>query len=594
MKKIVLFIVMLVGMLTANGQVRVASFPHPESQLQKELQAKHITTPARDWSVPMPVQDEVQVAETQPAPRREPAYRAGYKNPQGTFFLGVDLAGKGTWLSSNGVIGAWSDSIPAWVWPISATGAYTKVKYETPVGYRWPSEAEDALYGMTATYDFTDSITASGGWDEAYAMGADGDAGYTWQMAIPLQTVTYADGTTSQYQMLAKRSDWTAEKSGLCAGGLPSGSSSDGLWPLTLAEPIQENGLSMVLRDEDGKFYYGTDTTLIDRMVTRYDKPQAPLYVKSVSLALSINQSTYAPNNALRVDSLHMEIQDEDGNVLASSDANSSNLTAFSNAANKRYGKVLTFPMQEKSEYGELLSEGILLRDAFQVVITGFNVTDTFGIYAAECHTHIGATEVYYSDSIISVNGYEPYIMLNGIMPTWENYQDIDAIAELGYETGVHGDTIDIRFMPAVSPYYKYIARYDGDISYQYFAFYSTFAPYDSTTLMWNLDISCPEYITIGADYTYNVTGDDDNYISLWDYLRIFEMWVYATDEPTIGDIIKIGKAGRYTYLRVTAIGDQTALDEVNENRRSGAHKVIENGQIYILKDGKKFNILGF
>lgn len=595
MKKIALFILLSAGIMTATAQQRLASFPHPASQLQKELAAKHITGPTRDWRVPTPVIQEEIVPQQEAPVRKAIAAKAGYSMPYGTFFLGIDEAGRGTWLSSNGVIGAWSDSIKAWVWPITATGAYTKVKYDTPVGTRWPSEVENALYGMTDNYSFTDSITPAGGWDEAYAMGANGDDGQVWQMTIPLQTVTFADGTTDKYQMLAKRSDFSAEKSGLCAGGLPSGSSSDGLWPLTLAEPIQEGGLSMVLYDEDGKFLYGTDTTLIDHIETYYDALQAPLYVKSVSVALSINQSNYTANNALNVTDLHMEIQDEDGNVLASSTANNSNLSTLSNAAFKRYGKLLTFPIKTTSAYGEVMSEGLLLDKPFKVVISNFNEADTFGIYAAECNNRIGATETYYTDNTISANGYEPYIMLNGIMPTWENYQDIDAIAELGYETGVHGDTIDINFEHATSPYYRYQARYAGDISYRYFAFYSTFVPYDSVTLMWNLEIECPEYVTMGADYTYNVTGDDDNYVSLWDYKRMFEMWVYATDEPTIGDIIKFGKAGRYTYLRVTKIDGSTDIEDVHNGKpSSGARKIIENGQIFILKDGKKYNLLGF
>ena len=597
MKKIALFILLFAGVMTATAQKRVASFPHPVSLLQKELAAKRITGPVRDWRVPMPVNQELMVLQDEAPARKAPVARAGYNAPDGTFFLGIDEAGKGTWLSSNGVIGAWSDSIKAWVWPISATGAYTKVKYETPVGTRWPSEVEDALYGMTANYSFTDSITASGGWADAYAMGLNGDDGQTWQMTIPLQTVTYADGTTDTYQMLAKRSDFSAEKSGITAGGLPSGSSSDGLWPLTLAEPIQESGLSMMLYDEDGKFLYGTDTTLIDHIETYYNALQAPLYVKSVSVALSINQSNYAANEGIKVTDLHMEIQDEDGNVLASSTANNNNLSPISNAAFKRYGKLLTFPIKTTSEYGEVLSEGLLLTKPFKVVISNFNEADTFGIYAAECNSRIGMTETNYTDGHISANGYEPYIMLNGIMPTWENYlnQNIDALAELGYETGVHGDTIDINFEHATSPYYRYMARYAGDVSYRYFAFYSTFVPYDSVSLMWNLDIECPDYVTMGADYTYNVTGDADNYVSLWDYLRIFEMWVYATDEPNIGDIIKFGKAGRYTYLRVTQIDGSTDIEGVhNDKPNPGARKIIENGQIFIIKYGKKYNILGF
>ena len=618
MKKIALYII-LATTSVASAQMKVAQFPRSEGRIlginvtDKEIRKGNFAVPTPIYeqevaeegshNVPFNVSNKAPQAENQP----------GYRNPDGTFFLGIDEAGKGAWMTTNGVIGASSDTLDCWVWPNTATGSYRSIKYETLLSDQYPSYVEEALYAVNRNGDFCDSITSKGGWDEAYAMGADGDAGYLWQMATPLQTVTRNDGTQQTFQLLKKSGSYSAQSCAYAAGGLPSGATEDGLWPLTLAEPIQPSGVSMTLgidKDQDGyvHYIYGSDSLTYDfvyedeqyiptrkaplQLITDYDKPQAPLYIKSITLALGADGYDARRKDTLKVNHLYLEIRDHNDNVVATSEATAANK---SNLTYKNHlGQLLTFNFKQESAYGEVLSEGVLLDDAFRIIISGFSPDDRFGVYAASTFTNKTHTFMLYEDNIIREYDYEPYIMLNGIMPRWEPYTNFKQLEDEGYKTGVHGDTININMVSASTPYYKYSAYFTEDFSsYTGMQIYSTFTPYDSVTLMWNLEIECPPYITLGADYTSNI-GSDDDPITLWEFARLFEIYIYATDVPQLGDYIKIGKAGRYTYFHITEIDGATAIDEVTGvPMPEKAKKVIENGQIYILKDGKRYSILG-
>jgi len=635
MKKIVIAI-MMVATASAIAQEKLPNFPNEASGLRQKITSEFVKrTPIREIKVDDALVENNSMQAEQYQVRatlgkriaQEDTQKAGYSNPEGTLFLGMDEKGKGTFFKTSGVIGAWSDSIPCWKWLNLTSGAYKKVKYETQLSYQYPSYVDGVCYAVDNEGNFCDSIVAHGGWADAYAMGSDGDAGNLWQMAVPLQTVTYKDGTTENFMLLNKWTGYKAENCAIAAGGLPSGNSKDGLWPLTNAVNIQRTGISMDLinsKDEDGYCHYifGSDSANYEthiqvpditmpsgyrdsvvitrvapiRMVTEYDKPQAPLYIKNITLALGADGYTAFKQDTLKVNNLHMEIQDMNGNVLASSDAGADKLSAMSYKA----GKILTFDLKNESAYGEILDEGILVSDAFQLIITGFDPKDAWGIYSAESNIHESKTVIEYENEWVKVYAYDPYIMLNGIYPTWENYFDIKAFEEEGYKTGVHGDTIDINMVAVNSPFYKYKAHWAGEdlAAAEYFAFYSTFAPYDSISRYWNLDIRRPEYIQLGADYDYNVSGDDEDVITLWDYLRMFEMFIYATDTPQFGDIITVGKAGRQTVFRIVAINGATEaiidrLDEASNDAKNGIKKVIKNNMVCILRNGNVYNMQG-
>ena len=626
MKKITILTAFFVSFLSAAAQEKLPDFPNPETDIRETLETRPVRRMPKDQLGVVSVPDDFQgpqssiahaapvvLAEGVRAAAPQAASEAGYLNPSGTFFLGMDEGGKGTWFQLGGVIGAWSDSIPCWVWPNTTTGEYTKIAYNTQLSTQFPSEVEDALYSVDKDGNFCDSIVANGGWDESLFMGANGDDGTYWQMAVPLQTVTRVDGSKQDFMLLNKSVKLTTSGCGYAVGGLPSGSSADGLWPMTNAININRMGISIDLiasEDPDGYVHYifgsnsvntdtitTPDTTIYERtapvkLTTYYDKPQAPMYVKSISLALGSKNYNVFHKDELKVNQLTLKVLDDQDRVIATSTATSDN---FSNMSYKA-GQLLTFQFREESDYGELLHEGFTVSEAFRIEITGFSPEDEFGIYSAKCIVKGSQTEMLYEDGLTRGMEYEPYIMLNGIFNTLENYFDLKAYEELGYETGVHGDTIDINMVSVVSPYYKYIAHWNAEhlAGASYFAFYSTFTPYDSISRYWNMEIERPEYIRIGADYDYNVSGDDEEPVTLWDYLRIFEMFIYANDTPVLGDIIKVGKCGKYAYFRIKAIDGYTALPDIKlKSDQSGVQKLYKDGMVWILRDKQWYNLLG-
>ena len=118
----------------------------------------------------------------------------------------------------------------------------------------------DTYIGRDKDGNFYDTIVASGGYAESFYMGANGDEELLWQMAVPLQTVTRNDGKTEKFMLLSSSLSPTAENCGYASGGLPSGRTTDGLWPLTNAINLSKQyGASMELiasKDADNYCHY--------------------------------------------------------------------------------------------------------------------------------------------------------------------------------------------------------------------------------------------------------------------------------------------------------------------------------------------------
>jgi len=645
------YIVLCVAFMVAatiNAQQKAANFPGEKSQLVDELRERMAQVPSvlqMNQSAPTR-----QMAAAFADTINDPTF-VGYTNPRGTYFLGLDEQGTGNWLydiqywleqgeyskpvygvSANGVIGAWSDTIPCWVWSYKG-GDYKKVQYQTGLSYQYPNYVEDEYYATDAKGNFHDSIVSAGGWKDALKMGYDGGAysledvpflssqpikilGGSWQSAVPMQYVTLEDGTVKRYQMLRESKYWDEpdlfdsedfpmKDFPLAIGGLPNAQTQDGLWPLTQAEPINANGTSFVLgvgsNERTKPYYFGTYSDSVpQQIITVFDKPQAPLYIESITLPVGAQGYTNVlTKKNLKINQILLEIKDMQGQVLASVQVSGTD------KYNVSYKQAQTFPVcmlkfpinNQLSGYGENLQKGILLSDSFQVVLSGFKAEDDFALYAAKTTHHASNTRVIYSHSTQKCD-YEPYIMLNGIMPTWEPYSNYKLAEQYGYKTGVRGDTIDINFVTAQSPYYKYIAHYAGEdyASGSEFDFYSSFVPYDSITRLWNLDIEAPNYITIGAGYEENV-GSDEKPVLLWDYLRLFWMKLYATEMPVIGDYIKVGKCGRYTYFHIVSIDGGTTPQEIADNQNKQHQSILKtldsNCQIRIINNGQQYTILG-
>lgn len=682
MKNILTFAIVLSGvsvLAQAQEQLPTTPFRHSEVFLES-LEG------ARSMGQDIYVEDNP----TQAAPMAAPAalqaeeMTIGYLNPAGTLFLGIDEDGKGTFMRNPGVIGGWSDSIPCWKW-INKQTSYRSIKYLTAFSYAYPSYCDGENYAVDAWGNFCDTIVASGGYQDALAMDADGDQGNYWQHATPLQTTRLQDNTETNFMLLSSAASPEAKNCPLAAGGLPSGNSKDGLWPLTNAVSTTRAGVSMELLDKtrsDGKTHYlfGASLMVVDStvykfdenrlhalegmiialdnideiltiikdsqskeeaqtaieskygvdneqskailemnlaqltdaqknsirneyndiktngtrdsvaytyafptaIITHYDKPQTPLYIKSVSVAMSSSEYNASDMGNFNLDTLYLTIRTEDGTELASSKATKANLSPIT----YQPGVLLTFPFSDTTAYGELVKEGLLVKEAFRIEITGFKESDNFGIFAAKCYVHPTKTEMLYEGGATADVNYEPYIMLNGIYPTLEDFYVVR-----GAETGQEGDTIPVNMIPYAEGGYRYTAAYaKWGTHNDEFAFYSTFKPYDATTRTWTMDIDVPSYIRINADYEYNL-GDDEDPVTLWEYYRAFTMHIYATETPVIGDVIKIGKCGKYIYFRIDAINGETAVENVTVNGK--AEKFVSGGQILIRKNGELYNVIG-
>lgn len=515
--------------------------------------------------------------------RKAAEAQAGYLPPEGTLFLGYTPDGKNTFIQNPGVIGAWAYDLKAWQWRNITTGSYSSIEYENGYIARNHTAIEDGeFYSVDAQYNFYDSIMARGG--ITTVKDAAGDEGYTFQYGLPLQIVHRGGDQDERFILLTQYSDQsklTTRDCKITAGGLPTSRTSDGLWPLTNAVSTNAAGQSTVLNytDETKKkiYYFGT-SKLGDKMptkiITHYDKPQRQLYVKNITLMLG-------SNGTMKFDTLHVDVLNSNGEIIAQSDA------AFASATNvsSPKGKVLNFYFVEKTDYDETVSEGFSVNEEFSIEISGMKDGDNFGIYSALSTVYESKSETEFEGGAMLSYDYDPYIMLYGIYPTLEDYILTESP---DYDLGMVGDTLPIKFNLTEGLTYKYGATYAVNDDYNgisEFGLYSTQKPYDEATRYWNLQIERPAYVTMSADYETHM-GNDPEQPTLWEYYRLFTLYIYADSKPVIGDCIKITEYGKSIVFRIDAVMDD------GENNTL-ARKLLNNGQLMIVRDGKTYNAQG-
>lgn len=548
----------------------------------------------------------------------------GYLNPEGTYFLGILPNGK---MSSQGVVGAWSQSLDCWTWRNTISGAYRAVKYQTLYSAEYASDCDGSKYYTTPSGDFQDSVVAKGGVLEGwYMMGEDGDAAFKmqngktalgWQYGTPLQIVSRNDGKINKFVLLENSFLPDSSKCKLAVGSLPTGQTTDGLWPLTNAVSTHRSKgthLDLVasydtlhyqdVNQQDSivlvpHYFFGTDTfdnTSVATIITRYDKPQRALYVKNITLALGADGFNAFHKEKMVVGTLTATVADSKGNVIATSTADATNISAMSAKA----GQLLTFEFKQLSDQNEVLSEGFTVDEAFTVSISGITPDQEWGLYSTPSFLYQSKSE------IIAANGqhysidYDPYIMLNGMMTTLELWGSTNE--EWMAEVGMHGDTVPVAFFSAQGINYSYECGYALTVeqSPNAFDFYSTFKPYDQSTRYWNLDIHRPSYVLMSADYEYNLTGDDDDPMTIWDYYRTFELNIYANERPVVGDCFSIAIGGKTVVFEIMHVDGETTnpdkaaqgIENTSENNTL-ARKLWINNQIVIVRGNNTYNMQG-
>ena len=632
MKKILSLAIVLAGVsLCADAQKKLPADPYPT----ESSRALELVREARPMGQAPRVNAEAKAAakapvRTMPAARMEANEETtpyiGYKNPKGTLFLGMDEAANGFFFQYPGVVGGWSDSIECWVWPNEQKG-YKSIRYLNPFSEEYSQYEESEYYWIDKDGNFCDALVADGGME--YYKDLDGDYSayikknysqyaYSWQLGIPLQIIHTNDNVEKKFVLLSSSADPSIDDCGIAAGGLPSMNTADGLWPLTNAVSTTTEGISANLirykaADDYVQYFFGASKLTLDsgmvynpstgkeemeytrimpvELTTTYDKPQTPLYIKNITIAVSSEKYSAFKPKELQFDTLFLTISTMEGKELATSfatNANSKHITI-----GKQKGRLVAFPLlRDTTAYGELLHEGLLIDEAFKISIKGFKETDKLGFISAKCIIHPTHAQMLYEGGVVREYPYEPYIMLNGIYPTLEDFYAMNRAG-----TGQVGDTIPIKMVPIEKGKYNYKAIYahwgnDNDE----FAIRSTFTPYDSIARTWNMDIETPEYATVYADYEFNIgTEDDPN--TIWEYYRLFLMRIYVSGEPVLGDYIKIGKAGKYLYFRIDAIDTVDDAFEIpgssSQDGARRAEKVLQDGRLLIRKDGKMYNLYG-
>jgi len=621
MKKILSLVIVIAGVsLCADAQKKLPADPYPKDSSSDAMELlRDIRPMGHDIYVneaKAVAKAPVHAAPTALLDANNEAPYIGYLNPKGTMFLGMDEDGKGTFFTHPGVIGGWSDSLECWVWRNQQT-EYKSIKYLNMFSDEFPEYEESDYYWIDTKGNFCDAIVTSAGYGRY--KDADGDYGYYWQYGTPLQTVRLSNGTEKKFILLSSSTDPTAKNCNISAGGLPSGNTADGLWPLTNAVSTTTEGISAKLIrykavDDYAQYFFGASKLTLDsgmvynpetgkeemsytrimpvELTTTYDKPQTPLYVKNVTVAVSSEKyNSFKGRDSLVFDTLFLSLRTMDGKVLASSFATKADSKHIK--ISTQQGRLVTFPLlRDTTEYGELLHEGLLIDEAFEISITGFKETDKLGFICAKCVIQPTRAQMLYEGGVMKEYPYEPYIMLNGIYPTLEDVYFMN-----GSGTGQVGDTIPIKMIPIEKGKYTYKAAYvHWGFNRDEFWIRSTFMPYDSLTRTWKIDIETPEYATVYADYEENINTEDDP-VSLWEASRSFYMKIFASGEPVLGDYIKIGKAGKYLYFRIDEIETVddafTIPGSSSQDGAPRAEKVLQDGKLLIRKDGKMYNLYG-
>lgn len=548
----------------------------------------------------------------------------GYLNPAGTYFLGILPNGK---LSNQGVIGAWAQDMDCWIWPQTISGGYSSVKYQTLFSAEWASECDGTNYYVTPNGDFCDSVVSKAGISEGwYMMGEDGDVTYrsqsgktylAWKYGTPLQIVSRSNGKTEKFVMLENSFMPDSAKCKLAVGGLPTSQTTDGLWPLTNAVSTHRSkGTHFdLIADYDTlhyldvnkqdstvlvpHYFFGTDTfdnTSAAAFITTYDKPQRALYVKNITLALGAEGFNAFHKDVMVVNELTATVYDSKKHVIATATADASNLSALT----YKPGQLLTFEFKQTSDHGEVLSEGFTVDEAFSVKISGITPDQKWGIYSTPSFLYQSKTQIVAANGKTYSIDYDPYIMLNGIMTTLELMGQTNE--EWMAEVGMHGDTVPVAFFSAKGMNYNYVCGYANTVEQgpNEFDFYSTFKPYDADSRYWNLDIHRPSYILMSADYELNLSGDDENPITVWDNYRAFIFNIYANARPVVGDCFSIGMCGKKFVFEIMHVdGETTNPDKMAESventtcNNTLARKLWVNNQIVIVRGDNTYNMQG-
>lgn len=557
-----------------------------------------LTTVKKADATPMTLRE----AALKPAKARAAAtedFYAMYSRPEGTFFCGIDPQGTPLWLNYPSLVGAWKNGLTEWTYKNYSKGAES---------VEWKSRLYPRLsqyFTITEEGDFVDSLMQEfprDGYPELPAL-------------IASKTVDGAQVKDSFVLMgyPGEPVDSTIANTFVWNGSL-NPISDDGMFPLTNAMFFnQETGFknSMINiwdTDKDTKswsYIYGTkpltyqgeegDVTFQPAgLVVFYDKPQSPLFVKEITVALQAitfnEDSAKFFNDTATFSQLRVIITSEDGTrMLASATC------TINDTTNNRYipGCMAHFSFQQKDEYDMVISEGITINEPFAVMLTGLNQEGAnFGILNS-LNPYFSAN-TYVMDAEGKMHRYinsDPYIMLNGVFYTLEDNSEL-----IGYTN--YSDTVNMLLNYDEKNGVYYLSHYDGSLKgYSDIPLAATEMLYDTTTYQYNYNITAPDWANnIVMEWMSGETDFWYNYNTYFMYIEgVEENFAPDTELPKVGDEIKLSKYGRELVYKITAAEGIQAIGNIYSDKKNAgkASKAIRDGQLIIKRNGVEYNAIG-
>ena len=538
----------------------------------------------------LPIMKAAQINKEAEAP-----FYALFDKPAGTFFCGIDQNGTYVWFNYPSLVGAWKNGLTEWTYQNGSSGA-DEIQWYGRLYNRYPQ-----YYSVNSNGDLVDSVVQF----------------YPWGGSTILPAL-YATRTVNDVQekdsfvLLGYPGDPidTTLASTLVWNGFVNPLSDDGTFPLTKAMVLNSaTGMdysSMFVWNTDSatkswSYLYGTeplqynDTLTVEAagLLVAYDKPQAPLFVKEISMA--INALTYVADSAKyyytkpTFNKLGVTILSSDlKTVYAQTTCAIADVTA-----NKYFpGYMAHFSFEEKDPYGTVISEGITLKDAFVVMLSGLDQEGAnFGIVSSYNPYYNAGT--YVIDTAYNIQpaiaNFDPYIMLNGSFYTLEDYSEL-----FGYEN--YGDTYNMiaKYNEQYEAYY--LVHADGDLKgYPDVILAATEMLYDTVTYQYNYQIIAPDWANvIDMDWYAGSTDVWYNYNTYFLYIEGYEEYMEeGTELPKVGDEIILSKFGRELVFKVVEVDGPQGIESVSSYKGVETKKAIRDGQLIIERNGVKYNATG-
>lgn len=524
-------------------------------------------------------------------------FYAMYSRPEGTFFCGIDPEGTYLWINFPSLVGAWKNGLTEWTYKNYSEGAES-VEWKSRLYPRYSQ-----YFSITEEGDFVDSLIQEFPRD-----------GYPELPALIASKTVDSEQVKDSFVLMGYPGEPvdTTIANTLVWNGYLNPISDDGMFPLTNAMFFnRETGLDYSMSnvwdtDEDTKswsYIYGTkpltyqgkegDVTFQPAgLLVFYDKPQAPLFVKEITIALQAiifnEDSAKFCNDTATFSQLGVAIMSADASKMLASAT-----CTIKDTTNNMYipGCMAHFSFQEYDEYGMLISEGITINEPFVVMLTGLDQEGAnFGI--------LSSLNPYFSANTLVMDtdgksheyaNFDPYIMLNGVFYTLEdNSKDF-----FGLEN--YGDTINMVANYDESGVY-YLTHADGDLKgYYNVAIAATEMLYDTTTYQYNYNITAPDWANnIVMEW---IDGDFDTWYNLNSYQLFIEgveeYFEPGTELPKVGDEIKLSKYGRELVFKIVDVDGPQGIESVSGNNKVQTKKFIREGHLIIERNGVKYSATG-